>query len=103
VTIAQEEILRYLVRRGTVTGVRGGDLIPYYEARHDTAAALGAARRGVPHTTGHHTTGRLHSWRRNGGLQLRRMFEAGLLRQRSISWGTPLYDVTAEGFDAVAE
>jgi len=32
-----------------------------------------------------------------------RMCEAGLLRRRGLWHGTPLYDVTADGFDAVAE
>jgi len=71
VTSSQEEILRYLVRRGQVTGVH------FPPAQQEECA---------------------------------RMCEAGLLRQRGISrslrqdgHGTLLYDVTADGFDAVAE
>jgi hypothetical protein len=93
VTTAQEEILRYLVRRGIVTGVGVGDLLDYYESR---ARAEAEAAERLP-------SGRSARdyWR--GVLQLRRMREAGLLRQRGSSYGTPLYDVTADGFDAIAE
>lgn len=99
ITKAQEEIVRFLY--GVVLNgghamrseFSGGDLVDFYHARwiakyQDGKEILG----GIwP------TTSRSHAFRRTGGLQLRRLADAGVLEMVGYNHGVPYYEFSEAG------
>lgn len=92
-TKAQQALLDYMVEQDKRFDDQrqwsGGDLIPYYQARHDAKLE--------PKFRGYATTRRRHAWRRSGGTALMRLAETGAIAQRKLSWGVPQYVVTDLG------
>jgi hypothetical protein len=106
-TKAQAEILQFLWNSRRLEGViRGGDLVEHYHTREIARLTARYLERGkpVPAWIGSGLTagsGQAHSWRRTGGLQLKRMAQAGILDDCGFSVGVPIYEISAEGFDWV--
>lgn len=87
---------------------RGGDFINYYQDRHREKHQAWCREQGVsvrPDSWYRYTagTGRVHSWRRQGGLMLRRMADKGALVMTHFAIGIPIYALSQSGLDWVVE
>lgn len=105
-TKAQGEILTYLYYNSGQQDriVSGGDLVEFYHKRRTerNVARYQAKDKDPPlWLTGitYPTTPTAHAYRRTGGLQLRRMAEAGLMNDCGFHRGIPQYEISADGWD----